>query len=597
MPVGLATASWVTYAPDGLADGAASPRRARSPAKARMTTGLANALLAQLPLAVAVIGPDLRLLYWNEQAVGYFGAMPKPDAAMPSLTASMLGMTGLTPSQRDKFVDFVTTQIANADAHDPDSSFRLTLGRGQRILLQVRALGAGRWMLVIDDGRLLAAAGNGNAAQGDPWLDSLTGLSNRRHFNDVLRDKMQDADAAGRCTLLLIDLDRFKPVNETLGHAVGDAMLCLVARRLRHETREDDLLVRLGGDEFVILMANGASAEALAPRVIAALSRPYIVEGHAASVGASIGIAGFPQHGATPDELMRHAELALADAKTAGGGTWRMSAQGMTTGSRPRHTLESDLRNALPLGQLSVVYQPHFNIRTQTITGFEALLRWTHPTHGVVSPSEFIPIAEEIGCIAALGDFILTAACAQAMRWPAPLSVAVNVSARQIQDSESLFQAVRSALHASGLAPSRLELEITESALLPPADHALEVLRQLHATGIRITLDDFGIGYSSLGQLRSLPFHRIKLARSLVAGIGRHDDTPSVIRTIAAAGGALGMAATAKGVETPGQAAFVKASGCTDMQGYLVGRPVPASGIASLLRQNATAPQPAVALT
>ncbi|HEY0424456.1 MAG TPA: diguanylate cyclase [Rhodopila sp.] len=311
-----------TYAPDGLMAGMVLPKSV-SRGRVGMTAGLTNAVLAQLPLAVAVIDAGLRLLYWNEAAAGVFGVPPMLASEMPPLAGILSSVAHLDLPQRDRIMAFVAAEVAAGGRTEPDSCLRVSLGRERRIVLQVRGLSAGRWMLVIDDGRMPVASGRDGAARSDAWLDALTGLSNRRHCNEVLRGMV---DGATQAAVLTIDLDRFGPINDTLGHAVGDALLCLVAQRLRRETRDEDLLVRLGSDEFVILLANGARAEALATRVIESLSKPFLVEGHLAEISASIGISRFPDHGPTADDLMRHAALALSEAKNDGRRTWRVFA-------------------------------------------------------------------------------------------------------------------------------------------------------------------------------------------------------------------------------------------------------------------------------
>jgi diguanylate cyclase (GGDEF)-like protein len=313
-----------TYAPDGLKAGVVLPKSV-SRLRAGMTPSLTNALLAQLPLAVAVIDSGSRLLYWNEAAAGVFGVPPMLASEMPPLVGILSSVAHLDPRQRDRIVAFVAAEVAAGGRTEPDCCLRVSLGRERRIVLQVRGLSANRWMLVIDDGRMPAASGRDGTARSDAWLDALTGLSNRRHCNDVLRGM---ADGVMQAAVLMIDLDQFGPINDTLGHAVGDALLCLVAQRLRRETRDEDLLGRLGGDEFVILLANGARAEALAARVIDSLSKPFLVEGHLAEISASIGIACLPDHGLTADDLMRHAALALSQAKSDGRRTWRVFAPG-----------------------------------------------------------------------------------------------------------------------------------------------------------------------------------------------------------------------------------------------------------------------------
>ena len=358
-----------------------------------------------------------------------------------------------------------------------------------------------------------------------------------------------------------------------------------MAQRLRQETRDHDLLARLGGDEFAILIHNGARADTLAARLADVLSRPFLVAGHIANIGASLGIVRFPVHGATPDDLMRHADLALYEAKSAGRRTWRVFEPAMAAQAKSRREFETDLRKALALGEFSLAYQAQLNIRAQTVTGFEALLRWNHPTRGSVSPVMFIPVAEDIGCIVELGEWVLNAACREASRWPAGLFVAVNVSPRQLEDSERLFNAVHMALQTSGLPPQRLELEITESSLLSREAPVLETLHRLRAGGIRIAMDDFGTGYSSLSQLLSFPFDKIKIDRSFIAGLEQDADSAVVVRAISALGSGLGMTTTAEGVETAEQAALVAADGCTDIQGYLIARPIPSSAIDLFLQQ------------
>ena len=554
---------------------------------ARLTAGVANALLIQLPLAVAIIDAGLGVHYWNESAADLFGLPPVMAADTPPLTDILASMPHLLPNQRDRVAAFVKDAMEASNRGDPESFLRVSLGRDRRVSLQVRGIGARKWMLIVDDGRMFGAAARTAAGHGDAWLDPLTGLSNRRHFNQMLREM---TDSSTRLALLTIDLDRFKQVNDTLGHGIGDALLCLVSQRLLRETREDDLLVRPGGDEFAILMSGGGDAETLGDRVVETLSRPYVVEGQVVHIGASVGIARFPDHGDSAEAIMRNADLALYDAKSAGRGMCRMFVPAMAEQAQTRRDLETDLRRALAMGELSVAYQPQLNVKTQTLTGFEALLRWNHPKRGAVPPNVFIPVAEEIGCIAALGEWVLKTACKEAARWRAPLTVAVNVSPRQLENSERLIRSVDAALASSGLSPDRLELEITETSLMSKTDDVLAALHRLRDRGIRIAMDDFGTGYSSLGQLRSFPFDKIKIDRSFIAGMGAGQggggaDAAAVIRAIVAIGTGLGMTTTAEGVETDEQAALVGADGCTDIQGFLISKPVPAADLDGLMRR------------
>ena len=574
---------WAMREPDGLTSGVAISRPSRNPIGTK--SRLAATVLTHLPLGVAVIDAGSRLLYWNEHAGQFFGIPPLMAAECPTLTSVLAGVSDLNPGQRERIQSFCESHIEAGDRTGPDSCLRLSLGRQRRIAMQMRGIGYNRWLITIDEGKTAVAAGSAVNGPEDAWLDALTGLSNRHHFNKVARDLFETPGAAIRHALLLIDLDGFKSVNEMLGHAVGDALLGLVAQRLRRETREDDLLVRLGGDEFVVLIPNPERAEVLAARVIDILSRPYLVEGYVANIGASIGIARFPDHAASADELMRHADLALFGAKAAGGRTWRLFEPDMAEEAKARREMEGDVRKALNLGELSLVYQAQLDVRSRSLAGFEALLRWTHPVRGAVPPVEFIPVAEEIGCIATFGDWVLRMACKEAVRWPEPLTVAVNVSPRQLEDSGRLYDSVQIALQSSGLAAERLELEITETSLLSRDPAVLQTLHKLRADGVRIAMDDFGTGYASLSQLRSFPFDKIKIDRCFVASLGQDDDSTAVVQAIAALGSGLGMTTTAEGVETDVQAALVEAGGCSHIQGYLISRPIPPAEVAELVRR------------
>jgi diguanylate cyclase (GGDEF)-like protein len=435
------------WAPEGLTSGVKPPRP--KPRRSRGAGGrLMNAVLAHLPLAVAVIDADTRLAFWNEEAANLFGVPPLMAAEAPLLADMLAAVANLTPQQRERIAAFSEAHIAGGDRVEPESSLRIALGRDRRITIQVRGIGARRWMLVIDDGKLAMTAGrHGTAPGGDAWLDSLTGLSNRRHLNQVLRTLADTASAESRHILLMIDLDRFKAINDALGHAAGDSLLCLVAQRLRRETREEDLLVRLGGDAFVIVLPNAERADALASRVVEMLSRPFLVEGQIANIGVSIGIACFPEHGPSADDLMRNADLALYAAKSAGGRAWRIFEPTMAAESHARRDMETDLRKALALGEFSLVYQAQFDLKQRVLTGFAALLRWNHPTRGIVSPASFIPVAQDIGCMAALGEWVLRTACEEAVRWPVALSVTVPVSLRQLEDGDRFFDAIQAVLH------------------------------------------------------------------------------------------------------------------------------------------------------
>jgi diguanylate cyclase (GGDEF)-like protein len=573
--------------PDGLTGGLATvhdPGTKPPRSRAGLTTQLrlAARVLDHLPSAVAVLDRHLRLQYWNLHAAGLFNLPPMMQVDAPDLSDALQAGGRLTARQIERITDFCAGVI-DASAHpDPTAWLRVSLGRQHRIAFKLHSLGGGRWILGIEE---LHPASPHIQAGGDAMIDALTGLSNRRHFNEVLENIVRAADPGTTHAVVLLDLDRFKTINDTLGHPVGDALLCLVAQRLRRETRDEDLVAHLGGDEFAILQPNGEQAETLAARIVDIMSHPFLVEGHVANIGASVGIARYPDHGDTADTLMSHADLALYGAKAGGRSTWRLFDAGMAERALRQRELENDLRGALASGELSLAYQPQFNVRTRRITGFEALLRWTHPTRGQVPPLVFIPIAEDIGCIQELGDWVLTTACAQAASWPEPLSIAVNVSPRQLANGEHLFKTVQTALHTAGLPASRLELELTESCMIAPRTNVLDALHRLRALGVRIAMDDFGTGYSSLSQLRAFPFDKIKIDRSFVATLGSDAEAAAVIKAITTLGTGLGMTTIAEGVETAEQAERVAADGCSDIQGYLISRPVPATGIDALLKQ------------
>ncbi len=467
------------------------------PSKPNRRGRLASTLLGHLPFGVAVIDTAARLLYWNEHAAGLFGIPPIMAADMPPLADALAGVNNLTQRQREGIIAFGAMQITAGDRVEPESCLRLSLTRGRRIVIQALGIGSGRWMLVIDDGRMPAAAGRTTSSRSDgvAWLDPLTGLSNRRHFNEALRDLLDSASSASRHALLMIDLDRFRLINETLGHAIGDALLCIVGQRLARETREEDLLARLGGDEFVILMTNGDRAESLAGRVIDILSRPFLIEGHVASICASVGIAAFPDPGDSGDDVVRRAEVALYEAKSAGQRTCRTYNPAMAAQAGARQDLEIGLRTALAAGELSLAYLPRSTGQPQVLTGFVTSPRWNHPVLGDLSPVLSTPAGDRIGCVAGLDEWALNAACMQAARWPAPLAVIIDISPHRLLDPDRLCNGVDAALAASGLAPERLELRIGRSALAAAPAPTLERLDRLRDSGVHITVGAFGAGY------------------------------------------------------------------------------------------------------
>jgi diguanylate cyclase (GGDEF)-like protein len=411
--------------------------------------------------------------------------------------------------------------------------------------------------------------------------DSLTDLPNRVLLNDRLEYVLGRVQPDEMVAVHHLDLDQFKAVNDTFGHPCGDKLLRIVAERLRSLVGEADTIARMGGDEFVIVqatIADPAEATALAQGVIDALTEPYDIDGQQAVIGVSIGISVGPGDGSNPDKLLRNADLALYRAKSDGRGTFRFFEPVMDLQMQTRRIMEQDLRKALPAGEFELHYQPVVNLASKEISGFEALIRWNHPSKGMISPADFIPLAEEIGFIVPMGEWVIRQACATAAQWPDNLHVAVNISAIQFR-SPGLMQVIVSALAASGLAPTRLEIEITESVLLHNKEATLAVLHQLRALGIRIAMDDFGTGYSSLTYLQSFPFDKIKIDRSFVKNITENSSSLTIVRAVAALANGMGMTATAEGVETAEQLHSIVSEGCTEMQGFLFSRPLPAAEI------------------
>jgi diguanylate cyclase (GGDEF)-like protein len=417
--------------------------------------------------------------------------------------------------------------------------------------------------------------------------DDLTGLQLRNGFMAQLQTALdRGSDENGTCAVLCLDLDRFKIVNDTLGHGVGDNLLRKVADRLRSACRKGDTIARLGGDEFVILQENVNSpreAEQLASRLVDLVSRTYVLNGHTVNIGVSVGVA--IARTAQARDLVRSADLALYEAKRAGRGRFRFFEEGMETSLHERRELEIDLRRALALKQFELHYQPFLDLTTDTVIGFEALLRWDHPVRGSVPPLSFIPVAEENGLIVKIGEWVLMTACMTAASWPGDYVVAVNVSPIQFR-ADTLLTTVSHVLARSGLAPERLELEITEGALLDDTENVLMTLHALRDLGVRISMDDFGTGYSSLSYLQKFPFNKIKIDRSFVSGSDA--DSQAILRAVSGLGTNLGMAITAEGVETAEQLLRIRDQNCTHVQGYLTGKPMDASQMATFLHNQAS---------
>ena len=456
------------------------------------------------------------------------------------------------------------------------------LSDGRMIAISHRPTPEGGWVATHEDitERLQIQARIAHMAH----HDSLTDLANRVLLRERMEQSLRTMRRGESLAVLCLDLDRFKGINDTLGHPVGDELLKAVAQRLHACVRDGDTIARLGGDEFAILQTSSdqpRDATQLANRICQVIASPFNLTEHQVVVDTSIGIAVSPGDGKDPDQLLKNADLALYRAKGEGRGTYRFFEPEMDSRMKSRRDMEVHLRRALHQGEFELYYQPLVNLEHNQISGFEALIRWHHPHRGMVSPVEFIPIAEEIGLIVPLGEWVLRQACDEAARWPNDLKIAVNLSPTQFK-SKTLVQTVVTALASSGLAAQRLELEITESVLLHDNEATLARLHQLRDLGVRISMDDFGTGYSSLSYLRSFPFDKIKIDRSFVSDLAHGDDAVAIVRAVASLASRLGMATTAEGVETEEQLARIRAEGCTEMQGFLFSPPRPASEIERL---------------
>jgi diguanylate cyclase (GGDEF)-like protein len=417
--------------------------------------------------------------------------------------------------------------------------------------------------------------------------DGLTGLPNlnllRQRMDEILQQTRRSADKAA---VMILGLDNFKAVNDTLGHGIGDKLLRCVAKRLRSTLREEDALARLNSDEFAIVqtgLARPEDAVLLARRLLEAIGDPYLLDGHSVVVGASIGIAMAPGDGEESDKLLKNADMALSRAKNEQRGTFSFFEAGMDARAQSRRKIEIDLRDAIQNDVLRPYYQPLIDLSSGRITGFEALVRWPHPERGMISPAEFIPVAEETGLINALGGLMLRRACRDAALWPDDVRVAVNLSPLQFRGG-NLLSVVMDALKQSGLPAKRLELEITETLLLEKNSQVLATLHALRALGVRISMDDFGTGYSSLSYLRSFPFDKIKIDQSFVRDLAANRDAQAIVRSIISLGVGLGVTITAEGVETEAELGCLRSEGCHEGQGFLFSQARPNAEIVGLLR-------------
>ena len=539
-----------------------------------------DAALNNMVQGLAMFDSKLRLVMANERYAELYRLPPelvRPGTPMQTLVDQLVPAAQLAGRKADEVLQGVFESVRRME----ENEYTIRIKDGRYIVVCLKPMRNG--YLVTTHHDITEQRRSEEKIVHMALHDALTGLPNRILFHQRLEHALSLTKRGGLVAFHLLDLDHFKNVNDTLGHPAGDKLLQAATERLRHVVRETDVIARMGGDEFAIVqsIAQPSEAGALARRVIEAVSEPYQIDGHQAVIGTSIGIAIGPTDSATPDNLMRNADLALYRAKADGRGAFRFFEAGMDAKMQERRAMEHDLRKGLVAGEFELLYQPMLNLGTNEISGFEALLRWHHPYKGLILPDDFIPVAEEVGFIVPLGEWVIRTACATAARWPEHVKVSVNVSPVQFRSS-GLVQVVMSALATSGVAPERLQLEITEATLLEDSEGVLAMLYQLKELGVSIAIDDFGTGYSSLSYLQSFPFARIKIDRSFVKDITDDVGSLNIVRAVAALAKGLGMETTAEGVETQLQRDKVTAEGCTEMQGFLFSQPRSAGDIEEL---------------
>jgi diguanylate cyclase (GGDEF)-like protein len=534
-----------------------------------------NAALNNMSQGLCMVDKDQRLTVCNAQFVSLFD-LPAGAAKPGRLVTEVFQASALAAGELHGI-----SRLRDVLLHDDKAgSYVQELGDGRTIAVSHQPMADGGWVATYEDitDRRQAEARIAHLAH----HDVLTDLPNRALFLHRLEEALARVRRHGESVAVIsLDLDRFMSVNDTLGHPVGDKLLCEVARRLIGCLRETDTVARFGGDEFAILQIGREQprdADALARRIADVIGAPYDLDGNEAVVGTSLGISVAPGDGLEADELLKNADMALYRAKSDGRGAHRFFEAEMDAQLQARRLMELDLRQALARDEFELHYQPLVNLRTNAIVGYEALLRWRHPERGMVSPALFIPVAEEIGLISAIGEWVIREACDEAASWPDHLKVAVNLSPVQFR-GRGLVPTIVSALAASGLPAHRLELEITESVLLQDNEATLATLHQMRSLGTRIAMDDFGTGFSSLSYLRSFPFDKIKIDRSFVRDSGR-PDCLAIVQSVASLAANLHMSTTAEGIETAEQLERVREAGCTEGQGFLFARPKPSHELA-----------------
>jgi diguanylate cyclase (GGDEF)-like protein len=532
--------------------------------------------------AVSIYDSHSRLIYCNQQFLDLYRLpkrLGKPGTTFEAIIRGRVEGGSYVGDDPDAYVaDRLAFVARGMYANDV-----LTLNSGRIVSITHQPLSDGGWASTHKDITEFNQLQEELAHRA--YHDALTGLANRHMLQQRLTACVTEAAGLGSFVLLLVDLDGFKGINDTLGHSAGDQVLREVAHRLETAVGTRGLAARMGGDEFAIVLnlgSTGRDAHQLAVELLEGAHKPFSIDGQPTDIAFSIGIAVAPGDGNSADQLLKNADLALYAAKKDARGSYRFFEPAMDKAMRDRRQLERDLALALERGQFELYYQPILNLKRQVISGFEALLRWHHPEEGMISPARFIPVAEETGLIVPIGEWVLREAINEASRWPAGLRIAINVSSIQFQRG-NVVATIMNALGSAGIAPERVEIEITESVFFENNVANLDALRQLHALGLKIALDDFGTGYSALSYLLSYPFDKIKIDGSFVRASDNAAGAQAIVRAIAEIGHRMGIVTTAEGIETAAQLRNVHAAGYTEAQGYLIARPMPSDQVHKML--------------
>jgi diguanylate cyclase (GGDEF)-like protein len=540
-----------------------------------------HAAASNMPIGLAMFDADRRLIICNKRYSEIYRLPPElavPGTTLDSILAQRVAAGVSAGANSSRYVNDVLARTGNSEP----GLHLAELSDGRTLSILHQPLPGGGWVSTHEDvteWRKAEARIRHMARH-----DALTDLPNRVLFKERIEEALKLVRRGESIAVLCMDLDRFKAVNDTLGHPIGDALLQRVSDRIREIVRDVDTVARFGGDEFAIIQVGTEQPQgttALAHRLIEALGAGYEIDGHEIVIGCSLGISVAPEDGEDADQLIKKADMALYRAKLDGRATYRFFEPHMDARMQARRALELDLRKALAEGEFELVYQPIIDLSTSRICCFEALLRWRHPERGLVMPDDFIPLAEEIGVIVPIGAWVLLQACRDSMAWPEDIKVSVNLSYVQFRN-DKLVAAVATALSLSKLVPSRLELEITEGVLVTEQGATLALLHELRELGVKIVMDDFGTGYSSLSYIRSFPFDKIKIDKSFIHNI-EQSSSFAIVRAVTGLGESLGMTTTAEGVETEEQLERVRREGCTEVQGFLFSAGKPASELEPLI--------------